>query len=74
MQNTEANVNNFPITTRPLDKEEGKFAIRMNLKGRNGKNAFVITAWMIDEVLGEVRMTNVYVDKKRRMKNEYRNL
>jgi|HigsolmetaAR206D_1030411.scaffolds.fasta_scaffold04696_6 hypothetical protein len=37
----------------------------MDIKGPNGKTAKVLTAWIVDNVTNETRLTNIYVDKKK---------
>ncbi|MDR1217049.1 MAG: hypothetical protein LBJ99_00515 [Oscillospiraceae bacterium] len=41
------------------------YEVAMNINGTNGKTANIITAWIDDAKNGEMRMTSVYVTKKR---------
>ena len=38
----------------------------MNLKGPNGKNADIVTAWIIDNAANEIRLASTYVTMKKR--------
>lgn len=47
------------------DKGWGKrYEVVMNIIGPNGKNAKVLTAWIVDKKTNELRMTSVYIDKE----------
>ena len=37
----------------------------MDLKGINGKNTSVMTAWIVDNVTNETRLASVYVKMKK---------
>jgi hypothetical protein len=41
------------------------YEVAMNINGTNGKTANIITAWIDDAKSGEMRLTSVYVTKKR---------
>ena len=61
IKNVEAHINEYAIKQR----DENNFSITMTLQGRNGKKAQVKTAWYRDEEKNEIRMSSVYVDKKK---------
>jgi hypothetical protein len=48
------------------DKGYGEtYQVVMNLIGPNGKNANVLTAWVVDSNSGETRLTSIYVTNKK---------
>lgn len=42
-----------------------RYEVILTLKGPNGKTANVLTAWIDDSRNGEIRLTSVYVDKRK---------
>ena len=40
----------------------------MELVGVNGKTTLVTTGWIVDSETGEIRLTSIYVDKRREQK------
>lgn len=74
IKNVEKHINEYPTAKGKIDEYGERFSITMNLKGLNGKNANVLMAWIFDREKNEVRMTNIYVDKKKgRSKNGNQN-
>ena len=65
IENVEKHINNFEIIRKPNTGYGDRFQISLELTGENVKNAVVITAWILDDKTGELRLTSIYVDKKK---------
>lgn len=63
--NIEKHINDFPLIPRGNDGHGDKFYTRMELTGRNGKKAWVLTSWIADKKTGEFRLTTIHVDERR---------
>lgn len=60
------NINKFPTKKMPDLGYGVRYQVILKLTGPNGKNANVLTAWIIDAVTQKTRLTSIYVvDKKR---------
>ena len=70
IQNIKSNLPNFSC------KEKGdigfgmRYEVIMLLVGANGKTANVLTAWIDDKDSAEMRLTNAYIDKRRKLNND----
>jgi hypothetical protein len=65
INNIRSNLSNFEAAAKS-DKGHGwRYEVRMLLTGENGKTANVVTAWIIDNVTGETRLTSAYVKDKK---------
>jgi len=63
--NIRNNLKNFSAVFKG-DKGYGEtYSVLMELTGANGKNANVMTAWLIDNKNNEIRMTSAYVKKRK---------
>lgn len=60
------NLSEYPAINKGDSGHGMRYEVVMNLTGINGKTARVITAWIDDKRNGEMRLTNAYVDKKKR--------
>ncbi len=58
------------LKLKASDKYGDRYELVMNLKGPNGKNANVCTAWIKENADSEPRLTSAYVTKKEVTKNE----
>lgn len=56
------NISKFPAKYKGNKGYGDLYEVVMILKGANGKFAKVLTAWMEDEQLGEVRLLTVHID------------
>lgn len=65
LANVKANINSFERIEKPSRGYGKRFEISMDLTGPNGKTATVLTGWIIDESTEEVRLTTIYVDKRK---------
>jgi hypothetical protein len=43
-----------------------KYEVVMNILGENGKTARVLTAWIDDSITNKMRLTNVYIDRRKK--------
>lgn len=70
IENIQKNINKFDAIEKE-DKGHGKrYEILMTLIGENKRIANVKTAWIIDKITGETRLTSAYVTQKGRKKNK----
>ena len=65
IENAEKNINEYSMKMRGDDGHGDKFSITMNLHGRNGKSAKILSSLIKDKKNGEVRLTSIYVDESR---------
>jgi hypothetical protein len=69
-ENIKQNLEFFPAVSRG-DKGYGcTYTVLMELIGENGKSANVMTAWIKDNLTNKVRLTSVYVKKRRVCNND----
>ena len=61
MRNVAEHINNFPAIEKPDNGYGKRFQILMELTGKNGKTAKVMTAWIKDKDTGGIRLTSIYV-------------
>ena len=66
IENILDNVNKYMIVKRPTTIHGEPFQIAMDLKGENSKTANVITGWIIDSKTCEIRLTSIYVNKRKK--------
>jgi Holliday junction resolvasome RuvABC DNA-binding subunit len=65
IDNIKRNLKNFPAQSKG-DKGYGEtYAVLMKLTGANKKTANVMTAWLDDKKTGVMRLTSVYVKKRK---------
>ncbi len=70
INNIKSNINKFDAIEKE-DKGHGKrYEILMTLIGENKRIANVKTAWIIDKITGETRLTSAYVTQKGRKKSK----
>lgn len=65
IDNIKSNFNEKALTLKNEDKFGKRYELIMNLKGSNGKNANVCTAWIKEGDDSELRLTSAYVTKKK---------
>jgi hypothetical protein len=65
INNIKQNIRNFPAEEKGNKGYGNTYAVLMELTGANNKTAHVMTAWIDDETTGEMRLTSVYVKKKK---------
>ena len=65
VNNIVEHINEYEVIRRAKTPYGEPFQITMELKGVNVKTALVTTAWIIDSETGEIRLTSIYVDKRR---------
>ena len=65
IENVKVHIDDNKIIYKPKTQYGEPFQITMELTGENGKMATVTTGWIIDAEKGEIRLTSIYVDKKR---------
>ena len=61
MRNVAAHINNFTAVEKPDNGYGKRFQILMELTGKNGKTANVMTAWLQDKDTKIIRLTSIYV-------------
>lgn len=71
VQNIKDNIKNFDVETKPDLGYGERFQVLLDLIGVNNKTATVLTAWIKDKDTQKIRLTSVYV--KRRKKRSERN-
>ena len=64
IKNIRDNLTRFNAEEKPDNGYGKRYSVLMRLKGANGKEANVMTAWIKDKDTGEMRLTSAYVDKK----------
>ena len=65
IDNIKSNIRNFPAVEHS-DKGHGiRYSVVMELTGVNGRTARVVTAWIDDNKTGVMRLTSVYVKKRK---------
>ena len=69
IENVIRNINNFEPELKDKTIHGELFQILMELKGVNGKTAHVMTGWIVDAATSEVRLTSIYVKKRKTDKN-----
>lgn len=65
IENIQNNFDEKLLKLKNEDKYGKRYELVMNLKGANGKNANVCTAWIKDNKAAEPRLISAYVTKKR---------
>lgn len=65
ISNIENNISNYRAAYKDKTKYGERYEVIMNLNGPNGKNANVLTAWMIKTGDDFPSLTSVYVTKKK---------
>jgi hypothetical protein len=65
IKNIKSNLNKFPATSKGNKGFGDIYEVVMDLTGENGKIAKVLTGWLDDVSNGEMRMTTVYIDKRK---------
>ena len=61
MRNVAAHINNYTAVEKPDNGYGKRFQILMELTGKNGKTAKVMTAWIQDQETKVIRLTSIYV-------------
>lgn len=64
-QNIKENIKNFNAVEKTDNGYGKRYEILMTLVGINNKKANVKTAWIIDNINNETRLTSAYVTKKK---------
>ncbi|MCL2406182.1 MAG: hypothetical protein FWC92_11665 [Defluviitaleaceae bacterium] len=62
IENIRSNISKFPAKYKGNKGYGDLYEVVMILEGENGKSAKVLTAWMDDVKLGEVRLLTVHID------------
>jgi hypothetical protein len=65
IQNVYENIRNFEAVFKGYNGYGDLYEVVMNLTGENGKNANVLTGWIIENGMDAPRLTNIYVTKKK---------
>lgn len=65
IQNIYDNLSNFPAKLKGDTGFGMRYQVTMELRGENGKTANVITGWIDDQETAQMRLTSVYVTKKK---------
>ncbi len=63
-------INEYDAVMKPDLGYGDRFQITMNLVGPNGKEEPVRTGWIIDKNNGEVRLTSIYVNRRKKGKSQ----
>ena len=66
VENVQKHINDVKPVKKPGKGYGDLFEIAMELRGPNGKTASVLTGWIIDKNNGEVRMTTIHVDRRKK--------
>jgi len=66
IENIRANLGKFPYKQKGNNGYGNLYEVAMDLTGENGKTARVLTGWIENETTGVIRLTSVYVDRKRK--------
>lgn len=61
MRNVAAHINNYTVVEKPDNGYGKRFQILMELTGKNGKTAKVMTVWIQDQETKVIRLTSIYV-------------
>jgi hypothetical protein len=56
----------FPVEYKGNNGYGEVYSVLMELIGPNGKTANVMTSWLDDKGTGEIRLTSIYVKKRKR--------
>ena len=64
LENLQQNINDCEFKEMPDTGYGRRFKARLELLGENGKKATVLTAWILDKITNEFRLTSIYVDKR----------
>lgn len=70
IENVLAHINEYDAVMKPDLGYGDRFQITMNLVGPNGKEEPVRTGWIIDKNNGEVRLTSIYVNRRKKGKSQ----
>ena len=65
IENLARNINNYEFKEMPDTGYGRRFKVTVQLTGENGKTANVLLAWILDKSTNELRLTSIYVDKRR---------
>lgn len=65
IENNRQNINSYEMKEVEGNNYGRRFKAVLELTGENGKVAKVLTAWLLDKVTQEFRLTSIYIDKKR---------
>jgi len=65
VENIIGNINNFEIIRKEDNGYGDRYQIVLDLTGANGKTASVLTAWIMDKDAGLLRLTSLYVKKRK---------
>ena len=66
IENVQRHINDVKPVKKPGRGYGDLLEIAMELRGPNGKTASVLTGWIIDKNNGEVRMTTIHVDRRKK--------
>ena len=66
VENIKNNLPKFEVEEKSDTGYGKRFQVVVNLKGVNGKNADVLTAWIKDKDTGRIRLTSIYVKKRKK--------
>jgi outer membrane lipoprotein-sorting protein len=64
IENIKSNIQKYSAIHKGNNGYGDIYELVLNLKGENGKNANVLTAWIVDNGVDIPRLMNVYVTKK----------
>ena len=63
IENIKRNITKFPAIPKPDIGYGQRYQVTVVLTGENGKQAKVLTAWIIDKNAKQTRLISVYIDK-----------
>ena len=66
IENIVNNINDFEAERKAKTIYGEQFQIQMELTGENGKTALVMTGWIVDTETDEVRLTSIYIKKRKK--------
>lgn len=66
IENIVNNINDFEAERKAKTVYGEQFQIPMELTGENGKTALVMTGWIVDAETDEVRLTSIYIKKRKK--------
>ena len=66
IENVKSHINDFEPERKSVTIHGEQFQVLMNLTGENGKTASVMTGWIIDAETKEIRLTSIYIKKRKK--------
>ena len=66
IENVTSHINDFEPERKSATIHGEPFQILMDLTGENGKTASVMTGWIIDAETKEIRLTSIYIKRRKK--------